>query len=54
MATESFKKLVDLTGIAAKKMDTNYRCSIGVEERIAIFLRYESEFICNINIDRLI
>jgi hypothetical protein len=54
MTTERFKKLVDLTGVAVKKMDTNYRLSIGVEERIAIFLRYESEFICNINIDRLL
>jgi hypothetical protein len=54
MTTESFKKFVDLTGIAVKKMDTNHRRSIGVEERIDIFLRYESEFICNINIDRLI
>jgi hypothetical protein len=54
MTTESFKKLVDLTRIAVKKMDTNYRRSIGVEERIAIFLRYESEFVRNNNIDRLI
>jgi hypothetical protein len=30
MKTESFKKLVDLTGIAVKKMDTNCRCSIGI------------------------
>jgi hypothetical protein len=30
---------MDLTGIAVKKRDTNYRRSIGVEERIAIFLR---------------
>jgi hypothetical protein len=54
MTTENFKKLVDLTGIAVKKMDTNYRRSIGVEERIAIFLRDKFEFICNINIERLL
>jgi hypothetical protein len=54
MTTESFKKLVGLTGIAVKKMDTNYRRSIGIEETIAIFLRYEFGFICNVNIDRLI
>jgi hypothetical protein len=54
MTTKCFKKLVDLTGIAVKKIDTNYRCSVGVEEIIAIFLRYEFEFICNINIDRLL
>jgi hypothetical protein len=54
MTTESLKKLMDLTGIAVKKMDTNYRRSIGDEERRAIFLRYEFEVICNINIDRLI
>jgi hypothetical protein len=54
ITTESLKKLADLTGIAVTEMDTNYRRSIRVEERTAIFLRYKFEFICNINIDSLL
>ena len=39
MTHENFKKLVELTGSSIKKINTNYRGAVGVEERMTIFLR---------------
>ena len=39
MTTEHFKKLIDITGMSIKILETNYRRFIGVEERITISYR---------------